>query len=370
MGYFIGFLYFYLWYTSILAGYICLYCPIFPILLLSNKLYRYLTDIILTFWQQYPTVLLQALCKTEVRVYGDAINSNEISILVMNHRTRTDWNFLWPSLYHSIRGNYRFKYSTKFLLKDSIRFIPGPGWVMQLTLWLFIKRSWKKDKETLEKFCDYIEALNYKFNILVFPEGTDFTEETKKKSDAYAKKNHLEQYNYLLHPRTTGFAYLSSQLIKQNCLDAIYDLTIMYPDVIPQTEKFLFQGKFPRQVKLHIVRYPLAAIPTSEDDLKLFLMNIWNDKEITLKEYYITHNSIPGPCLKKSTLELFPALIFWTVLPFIAMYLMIYYVNFRRSCLFHTIFLVIINFLTPGFQWFEMALYDVKKEIFGHRFAL
>lgn len=64
----------------------------------------------------------------------------------------------------------------------------------------------------------------------------------------------FQKYDYLLHPRTTGFAYLTSQLMKQSCLDAVYDLTIVYPDVVPQTEKHLVQGKFPKVVKLHVKR--------------------------------------------------------------------------------------------------------------------
>ncbi|XP_044746008.1 uncharacterized protein LOC123307670 [Coccinella septempunctata] len=369
MGYFVGILYFYLWFTSILAGYVCLYCPILPILLLSNKLYRYLTDGIITFWQQYPAVLARVLCKTEVEVTGDAIRSNEMSILVMNHRTRTDWNVLWPSLYHCVEGTTSYRHSTKFLLKDGIRHVPGAGWVMQLSFWIFIRRFWTSDRDTLKKLCDYIEALSYKFSMVVFPEGTDFTEETKEKSDVYARKNNLQKYDYLLHPRTTGFAYLSSQLLKQNCLDAVYDLTLVYPDVVPQTEKHLVQGKFPKHVKLHIKRYPSQTLPKSEEDLKKFLDVIWKEKEAALKEFHTTNNFIPGPSLRKSCLDLFPAFIFWTVLPYFAIYLLFCYQEFRKICFLHTVFLLCVDLLTPGFQWFEITLYRLKKEFLGPKFT-
>ncbi|KAK9887015.1 hypothetical protein WA026_019942 [Henosepilachna vigintioctopunctata] len=369
MGYFLGVFYFYLWYTSILAGYLCFYCPILPLVMFSNKLYRYYTDTILTFWQQYPTVLVQLLCNTKIQVTGDSIKSNEMSILVMNHRTRTDWNYLWPSLYHSIEGMHRFKHSTKFLLKDVIKHAPGPGWVMQLTLWIFIKRLWIMDKKNLEKFCDYVSALSYKFSLLVFPEGTDFTEDTKRKSDNFARINNLQEYNYLLHPRTTGFTFLSSQLLKQKCLDAIYDLTIIYPDIIPQTEKHLLRGNFPKEVKLHIRRYPSSVLPRSEDGLKTFLEEVWKKKETVLKNYYETENFPEGQTLKRSSLGLIPALIFWTILPYITIYLLIYYNTFRRICILHTMFLICTSFLSGGFQWFEISLYDIKKEILGGIFA-
>lgn len=62
-----------------------------------------------------------------MQVTGDAIQSGETSLIIMNHRTRTDWNFLWPATYHSTIGLGRLKHPTKFVLKDVIRHIPGPG---------------------------------------------------------------------------------------------------------------------------------------------------------------------------------------------------------------------------------------------------
>lgn len=68
----------------------------------------------------------------EIEVTGDHITADEFSILVMNHRTRTDWNFLWPALYHAVEGERKFRYSTKFMLKDAIKHIPGPGKTLKL----------------------------------------------------------------------------------------------------------------------------------------------------------------------------------------------------------------------------------------------
>ncbi|KAG5893440.1 hypothetical protein JTB14_012161 [Gonioctena quinquepunctata] len=56
MAILIGWLYCFLWYSSILAGYASLYCPLLPILFISNKGYRYITDVVFTYWQYYPTV--------------------------------------------------------------------------------------------------------------------------------------------------------------------------------------------------------------------------------------------------------------------------------------------------------------------------
>ena len=48
--------------------------------------------------------------------------------------------------------------------------------------------------------------------MVLFPEGTDFTPGTKIRSDRFAEKNDLPKYDYVLHPRTTGFTYLVEQM--------------------------------------------------------------------------------------------------------------------------------------------------------------
>lgn len=40
--------------------------------------------------------------------------------------------------------------------------------------------------------------------ILLFPEGTNLSQSSAKKSDEYAVKNNLNKYNHVLHPRTSG----------------------------------------------------------------------------------------------------------------------------------------------------------------------
>lgn len=44
----------------------------------------------------------------------------------MNHRTRVDWNFLWAAMYQACMPDIAC-HRLKFILKDPIRHIPGPG---------------------------------------------------------------------------------------------------------------------------------------------------------------------------------------------------------------------------------------------------
>ncbi|XP_074026786.1 lysocardiolipin acyltransferase 1 isoform X2 [Leptinotarsa decemlineata] len=304
------------------------------------------------------------MCGCNVQVTGDPIQTGEISVLLMNHRTRTDWNFFWPTVYHCIIGKGKLTHSTKFVLKDVIRHIPGPGWVMQLACFVYIKRCWILDKKILLKYIDYVSDLSYKHSLLVFPEGTDFTRETKISSDKFAERNNIQKYDHVLHPRTTGFVYLTQQLLLKNSLDAVYDVTLVYPDTVPQTEKLLLKGQFPKEVKVHFVRYPKTILPTSEDGLREFLEKKWSDKEKTLKEYRATGHFLHGKILKTNKQwELYIAFIFWTILPYVSLYLFFVVGWFRCIVLVHTLFLVGLNVFSDGFQNFEIALHYWKKRL-------
>lgn len=53
-------------------------------------------------------------------------------------------------------------------------------------------------------------------------------DETKARSDTFAEKNGLQKYEYVLHPRTTGFTFIVDRLRDGNaCSDALL-FKIMY----------------------------------------------------------------------------------------------------------------------------------------------
>lgn len=63
--------------------------------------------------------------------------------------------------------------------------------------------------------------------ILLFPEGTDLTKNTKFRSDQFAEKNNLEKYQYVLHPRTTGFTHFVQEM-KKGLAVTIYNLILTF----------------------------------------------------------------------------------------------------------------------------------------------
>ncbi|GLH03087.1 Uncharacterized protein GBIM_09006 [Gryllus bimaculatus] len=234
---------------------------------------------ILAIW----IALLECLLGIRIVVNGDPVASHEHSLLIMNHRTRTDWNFLWAAMFHASQP---LAHRMKFVLKDPIRHIPGPGWVMQLTCFMFIHRNWEQDKHLLAKALDYFCDIKHTCQILLFPEGTDLTESSRRRSHEFAKAHGLKHYTYVLHPKTTGFVFLVQRMRQNQQLDAVYDFTVGYPFHIPQQETDLLKGNFPQEVHFTVRRFANSSLPGEDSELRKWLSDVWCEKERTLHDFY------------------------------------------------------------------------------------
>lgn len=236
---------------------------------------------------------------------------------------------------------------------------------MQMNGFLYITRRWEEDRGRLSRTLDYLIALDSRTQLLIFPEGTDLTESSRERSDRYALQHHLPRHTYTLHPKTTGFAYLVQHLRRADFLDAVYDLTIAYPDYIPQSEVDLIRGKFPREVHFHIRRIASADIPTHDDStLRRWLEDRWCDKEAILKGFY-ERKEFPAQIWPMTrTLPLRAAFGFWSILTGMAMLLFIVSPIFQLWTLFHAVFFVGLSILNMCFNQIEIGWYWRWKNYF------
>lgn len=56
--------------------------------------------VILRCWYQ---ALLQLFFGTKIFVHGDYLEPEDTALVVMNHRTRVDWNYLWLCMFHATK---------------------------------------------------------------------------------------------------------------------------------------------------------------------------------------------------------------------------------------------------------------------------
>ncbi|CAF0790157.1 unnamed protein product [Rotaria sordida] len=184
--------------------------------------------------------------------------------------------------------------------------------------------------------------------LLIFPEGTNLDDNTKRKSNDYASKQttYNRPYDYCLHPRTTGFAYLLNTMRADNMIDNVDDVTIAYEGNFPVTELDLLKGVVPKVVHFHVKRYPINDLPQEDEKIGQWLQDCWNEKENRLKEFY-TKNQFDSSSKRFNNQEIESyvrfqrrlALILWILFILFWSYCLIAYIKIKLYvlivCLFH-----------------------------------
>ncbi|KAM8945391.1 lysocardiolipin acyltransferase 1 [Pelodytes ibericus] len=344
--------------------------PFLPLMFFSPSWYRWITDRIVATWLTLPVALLELVFGAKVVITGDGFIPGERSVIIMNHRTRLDWMFLWNCLLR-----YSYLRLEKICLKSSLKAVPGFGWAMQVAAFIFIHRKWEDDKNHFEAMLDYFCDIKEPLQLLIFPEGTDLTENTKARSNKFAEKNELQKYDYVLHPRTTGFTFIVDRLREGNNLDAIHDITVAYPHNIPQTEKHILNGNFPKEIHFHVRRYPVNSLPASKDELQLWCQERWQEKEDRLRAFYegeryfdASRRSRIPPCKSEFRVHLikFGSLVYWTSFT-IAMLVLLYMHSFVRWYLLTMVVVFVLQKkFFGGLELIELACHRFYTSN-GHR---
>jgi 1-acyl-sn-glycerol-3-phosphate acyltransferase len=152
-------------------------------------------------------------------------------VYVANHQVYTEWLYLWWVAYTSRMHGHIF-----IILKESLKYVPilGPG--MMFYGFIFMARKWVSDKPRLEHRLNKLKTRHGgpmsgsvgldPMWLLVFPEGTNMSRNTRKKSVTWAQKQGIPDMRHCLLPRSTGLFFCLQQL--QGSVDWVYDCTMAY----------------------------------------------------------------------------------------------------------------------------------------------
>jgi 1-acyl-sn-glycerol-3-phosphate acyltransferase len=161
-------------------------------------------------------------------------------VMISNHQVYTDWIYLWWVAYTNTMHGRIF-----IILKESLKYIPIVGTGMMFYGFIFMARKWQSDKprlqHRLEKLKTHLTGSNSarpQFDpmwLLIFPEGTNLSTNTKGRSDAFGKKMNLPSFKHQILPRSTGLFFCLQQL--RGTVDWVYDCTIAYegPPYVPSS---------------------------------------------------------------------------------------------------------------------------------------
>ncbi|PAV80641.1 hypothetical protein WR25_21523 [Diploscapter pachys] len=270
-------------FTSLFGNYI-ITMFLFLIFLGKHRLWRRLMDRAISFWMMIPIGFIEFVFGVRIRVTGDLIDIDRPALIIMNHRTRLDWMYMWSALYQQ---NPWLITTNKISLKAQLRKLPGAGFGMAGAQYVFLERNMEIDKISFDQAIEYYKGMDRNYQLLLFPEGTDKSPWTTVKSTEYAKKNGLRQLKHVLYPRTTGFYHLLKKMRQLDYIDYIYDITIAYPYNIVQSEvELVLKGAGPREVHFNVRKIPISQVPHSEEDTGKWLLDKWLEKEELLESFY------------------------------------------------------------------------------------
>ncbi|CAM9576845.1 unnamed protein product [Ectocarpus fasciculatus] len=270
--------------VTLLTPALLLLIPISPpgVYLCFRRAYRRWSGFVGYLFFAMAAFLLESLCGIKVKITGDRLEFGEAALIICNHRTRVDWMFLWCLCLR--QGQLS---SLKIVLKESLKGIPGFGWATQMLLFVFLKRDKAKDLQRVREISDYLVGLNMPTTLLLFPEGTDLSPNNHLKSLAFAKKQGLAEYQYVLHPKVRGFSECMQAL--RPGLDAVHDVTIAYhnyKDGGPPSENTMLAGCFPPEVHMHVTRFGVEDLPTDDEGLQQWCREAFTEKEERLREFH------------------------------------------------------------------------------------
>lgn len=224
-------------------------------------------------------------------------------VMMPNHQIYADWWYIW-TLAYSMRAHA----DVLIILKDSLKWIPFVGWGMQFFRFIFLARSWAHDKQALTsnlaRLARTATETRLPFLLLLFPEGTLVSDQTRPLSAAFAAKSGIEDMRHVLLPRATGLLFCLRALAPHMPELKLLDVTLAYPG-IPRggygqayyTLRSIFvQGVPPPRVHVHLRLYdvakdvpigtPRGAEEANDAERKVFeqwLLTRWREKDALME---------------------------------------------------------------------------------------
>jgi 1-acyl-sn-glycerol-3-phosphate acyltransferase len=154
--------------------------------------------------------------------------------MLANHQIYTDWLYLWWSAYANRMHGHIY-----IILKESLKYMPilSPG--ILFYGFIFMARKWASDQTRIAYRLQKLKERHHgplsgsesldPMWLLIFPEGTNLSRNTRKQSVAWSEKSGTPDLRHLLLPRSTGLQFCLDQL--GDSIDWVYDCTLAYEGV-------------------------------------------------------------------------------------------------------------------------------------------
>ncbi|KAK4162807.1 acyltransferase-domain-containing protein [Cladorrhinum sp. PSN259] len=262
------------------------------------------------------TTMTQWWGPTTIRISGDASVADQIRktkdgrvefsfpdrmVMIANHQIYTDWLYLWWVGYANSPQMHGHIY---IILKESLKYIPIIGAGMMFYGFIFMSRKMATDQPRLTHRLGKLKTKHIAPDgstyldpmwLLLFPEGTNASQNGRNKSAKWAEKIGVKDCEHLLLPRSTGTFFCLNEL--KGTVDYVYDCTVAYEGV--PRGKFgetlftlagtYFSGQPPKSVNFYWRRFRVADIPLhSAEAFDAWIRDRWYEKDALMEQYIST----------------------------------------------------------------------------------
>lgn len=237
---------------------------------------------------------------TTIRLSGEVPKAGENVLLILNHKCNIDSMYIWSAIARVELGAVGL---FKAVVKSSIKYLPIYGWGMKTAGFIYISRSWEKDRTHIKRWAQAVVKDSLPCWLTIYPEGTRFTEVAKKRSDEQLLKQGLQPYRTeLLMPRTKGMTQLIRSL--NGYINTLCDMTIAYArkdgQLLSSTELGtqclgrIFSGDSPvSTVHIHCAVHKVDELPEGDEHVAEWTQDAWQRKDALLYTLART-GSFPG----------------------------------------------------------------------------
>ncbi|KAK1756957.1 Phospholipid/glycerol acyltransferase [Echria macrotheca] len=269
------------------------------------------------------TTLTHWWSPTTIRISGDASVADQIKktpdgrvefsfpdrlIMIANHQIYTDWLYLWWVGYANTPSMHGYIY---IILKESLKWIPviGPG--MMFYGFIFMSRKMAVDQPRMAHRLGKLKEVHTTPSgtkylnpmwLLLFPEGTNASDNGKAKSSKWAEKIGVKDTEHVLLPRSTGIYFCLNEL--RGTVSYVYDCTVAYEGVprggfgeeIFTLSSTYVRGQPPKSVNFYWRRFRVADIPLdNQEEFDVWLRERWYEKDALMEQYIATGRFPPSP---------------------------------------------------------------------------
>jgi lysophosphatidic acid acyltransferase/lysophosphatidylinositol acyltransferase len=206
----------------------------------------------------------------------------EHGYLIMNHTYDIDWLIGWIFCERvGVLGN------CKAYAKKSIQYLPTMGFAWKFSESVFLERNWDSDRLLIGRQVAELAQYPDPMFLLLFAEGTRFTEVKHQASIEFAKEKGLPILKRHLTPRTKGFTTSLPEL--RNRVPAIYSVQLAFDPKsnVKPTVMTLLLGK-PVTGHMFFERIPVDSVPEDEEEAALWLRELYNKKDRMMDSFLTT----------------------------------------------------------------------------------